>query len=173
MPPPIFAKYTRQGGHVVARNTDGSITRNPETGAQVRAVLPPRAGKETVRRALHRLTNGGEDLVLRMLNLSAGVPIEVPPTSDGRKTDPIVPTAEVMLQATKDLLDRGWGKAVAQTEVLKAELEAEDAMQYAAMSNEALLEAVERGKKQGVFLERVEKPKEDLPEGDVTVTVEE
>ncbi len=170
MSPPIFAKYARQGAHIVARANDGSIVRNPITGEQVRAVLPSRAGKETVRRALHRLTNGGEDLVLRMLNLSAGVPIEVP-TVNGKQTDPIIPTAEVMMAATKDLLDRGWGKAVAQTEVLKAELEAEDASMYAAMTDDQLKEAARP------FLERNIREREErqghLPPSAVTVTVEE
>lgn len=169
MSPPVFAKYSRQGQLVVARTEDGAIARNSH-GEQLAAVLPPRAGKETMRRAINRLTDGGQDLVLRMLNLSAGVPIEVPPTSDGKKCDPIVPTAEVMLQATKDLLDRGWGKAVAQTEVVKAELEAEDAAQYAAMSDEALREAARP------FLERAVKEREArqgaLPASAVTVTVE-
>ena len=164
----VFAKYQRQGGHIVARTSSGAIVRN-DLDEQVRALVPPRANKETVRRALHRLTNGGEDLVLRMLNLSSGTPIEVPARADGKKMDPIVPTAEVMLQATKDLLDRGWGKAVAQTEVLKAELEAEDAAQYAAMTDEQLRDAARP------FLERANrerKERQGLPEKVVTVTLE-
>jgi hypothetical protein len=73
-----------------------------------------------------------------------------------------------MLAATKDLLDRGWGKAVAQTEVVKAELEAEDAAQYAAMSDDALREAARP------FLERAQKEREarSLPASAVTVTLE-
>jgi hypothetical protein len=166
MSPPVFSKYQRQGQLVVARADDGSIVRNSH-GEQLAAVLPPRAGKETMRRAINRLTNGGEDLVLRMLNFSAGVPIKIPGV-DGKETEPIVPTAEVMLAATKDLLDRGWGKAVAQTEVVKAELEAEDAAQYAAMSDDALREAARP------FLERAQKEREarSLPASAVTVTLE-
>lgn len=166
MPGMIPLKFTQQGPHIVARNEDGSIARK-SNGEQVRAVCPPNTmNKETIRRAITRLTNGGEHLIVKMLNLSAGNVIPVRGL-DGREHDPIIPTAEVQLAATKDLLDRAFGKAVAQTEVLKAEQEAEDMAQYAAMSDEQLREAA------APYLERVnrEKGPRALTKPAVTVTV--
>lgn len=164
----IPLKFTQQGPHVVARNEDGSIARK-ENGEQVRAYCPPNTqNKETIRKAITRLTNGGEHLIVKMLNLSAGNPIKVP-SIDGQEHEPIIPTAEVQLAATRDLLDRAFGKAVAQTEVLKAEVEAEDMAQYAAMSDEQLREAA------APYLERVnrEKGPRPLPRPAVTVTLPE
>jgi len=61
------------------------------------------------------------------------------------------PTVEVQRQAAKDVIEFLHGKAVAQTEVVNAEKEAEDLAQLTALTDEQLADAARP------FLERVRK----------------
>jgi hypothetical protein len=145
---PIFK---RQGNHIVARDPDTDKVVRDRHGEPVHALAPPRARPETLRRAIHRLTDGGQLLLETHLNIALGRPFTVK-MPDGSMSTPEIPTAETRRAANLDILQFGFGKAVAQTEVVKAEQEAEDVEQYRAMSNEALRDAARP------FLERADKP---------------
>lgn len=134
-------KILKQGNTLVVRDEKDNLVRDME-GAVRRAVVRRGAGKETLRKAIARLTNDGHDLIMRLNALSQGIP-QVATLPDGRMSEPVIPTPEVQLQATKDLIDRAYGKAVAQTEVLKAVREAEEVEQYQAMSDAELERIIE------------------------------
>lgn len=135
-------KVFRQGEVVVVRDDENRIVRHPD-GKQAKAVVVSRSvNKETWRKALNRMTDNGRILDERLLNLALGHAYTAS-LPDGRVSDPIIPTPEVSRAATVDLLHMMRGKPVAQTEVMKAEKEAEDMEQYQAMSDEQLKAIIE------------------------------
>jgi hypothetical protein len=100
------------------------------------------------RRQVRHMTNNGIDGFKVLINLMNGVPQKVT-LPDGTESEWIIPTMEVQRQSAKDIIEFINGKAVTQSEVLKAEKEADDVAQYQAMSDEALQAAA------APFLERV------------------
>jgi phosphoribosylcarboxyaminoimidazole (NCAIR) mutase len=86
---------------------------------------------------MRRLTNDGKDVMEVLYNLAMGSAV-ISQLPDGRVSEPIIPSPEVRRAAAVDLLHMLHGKPVAQTEVVKAEQEAEDVAQYAALSDDEL-----------------------------------
>lgn len=80
--------------------------------------LPPQASWRSTIRNL--VGPGGENIFRILYDLAEGKPY-VPTLPNGAQGEPIVPTAEVRLQAAKDLADRLYGKSVAQTEIVRSE----------------------------------------------------
>lgn len=105
---------------------------------------PIKAREKTWRAQLRELTGNGQRLFQTLYNLSEGQPI-VHRLPDGRTSEPIVPSPEVMRGAATDLLHMLHGKPVAQTEVTKAEEDAGRMLQVQAMSDEELLRIIEGG----------------------------
>lgn len=144
----LFKKTTLsvQGGALVKRDV--------ETGEVVEQAkpLPGASLKKNMRAQLRQVTNGGLDQLATLHAISQGLPwrAELP---DGQHTDWIVPTTAERMQAAQLLWEYQHGKAVAQTEVLKAEQEADDLAQYRAYTDEQLAEAaipyLERATKKG------------------------
>jgi hypothetical protein len=137
-------KVAVQGEVLVERDSEGTITRKAS---------PPERGMPALpnwRRQVRQMTNNGLDAYRVLINIMNGQPqkIQLP---DGRESDWVVPTIETQRAAAKDIAEFLNGKAVAQTEVMKAEMEAEDTEQYRALSDDALREAALP------FLERVKK----------------
>lgn len=135
-----------QGDALVKRDEAGSVV----------AKAAPLAGSvvKNFRSQLRQVTNGGLDQLATLHAISQGLPwrAQLP---DGQHTDWIVPTTAERMAASQLLWEYMHGKAVAQTEVLKAEHEAEDVAQYRALSDEQLAEAARP------YLERVKKKGED------------
>jgi len=153
----------RQGRHLVERDENGRIARNDD-GSQRRALMPlPREQREgsaemTWRRNLKRLTNNGGDIHERLLRIARGemlIPATAkdPVTGETFRGEPQQPTVETQRAALKDLHEMLHGKAVAETEVSKAEEEAEKQQQLEAMSDEELRRIVD-----GEVVERRELP---------------
>lgn len=125
-----MAKITKHQGVVVMRDTDGRIT----------AKALSKDGKvsvETFRTLLNRATNGGMEMYENLLNIARGH-AHVFQLPDGRESEPVIPTLEMVRNANKDLIEFLHGKAVAQTEVMAAEKEARNVEQLRAMSDEEL-----------------------------------
>lgn len=80
--------------------------------------MPTPAGWRSTIRSL--VGPSGENLWRILYDLAEGKPY-TPTLANGMQGEPIVPTAEVRLQAARDLADRLFGKAVAQTEIVKGE----------------------------------------------------
>lgn len=93
--------------------------------------------KVTARAALRKLTNNGLDLYLRLYDISMGK-AHVVKLDDGRETEPMVPSIDVQRQAAKDLIEFMHGKAVAQTEIIKADEQHAEQEQLQAMSDDQL-----------------------------------
>ena len=139
----MVLKIVRQGQYLVTRGEDGRVVRRDDA-KMLKALVPSNTrNRETWRKALDRITDGGRVLDEVLLNLAMGTPYE-PVLPDGRKGEPVVPTPEVRRAAAVDLMHMLRGKPVAQTEVVKSEKEAEDLEQYRAMSD-ADLEKVIQG----------------------------
>lgn len=149
----VFRKLALQNGVAVLREGPPG-----ETGQVIKAVDLKRVEKqekaiarfntssETIKRrtwrtALQKLTNDGDDLVRVLYELAMGSASQVL-LPDGRVSEPVIPTPEVRRAAAADLLDRLHGKAVAQTEVMRASQEAEDHAQYSALTDEQLKEVL-------------------------------
>lgn len=103
-------------------------------------ISPTALMKRTWRSALRHITNDGEDAMVVLRDLMEGRPF-VATLPDGRQSEPVIPSPEVRRAAAVDVLHLLHGKPVAQTEVLKAEREAEDVERYKAMSLDALVAA--------------------------------
>lgn len=128
---------TRQGNHLVARKEDGTV--KAHTVVQ-RAEKKP----ETWRRALAKLTNNGQDMLECLYSLMHGNAY-TPRVygADGkldpnRSIQPIIPTPEVRRASAMNLHEMLRGKAVAETEVIASEKEAEKKLQLESMSDEQL-----------------------------------
>lgn len=119
----------RQGNAMVVRDADQPT--RPVVAAQI---LPKDAARKTWRSFLKRLTNNGEDLFANIHNIAQGQPFSVT-LPDGTMSEPRIPTPEVRLQANMHLLEFLFGKAVAQTEVVKAEEQSQEIAQIEAMSD--------------------------------------
>ena len=97
--------------------------------------------RETWRQMLRKMTDNGIEQFTILREISRGTPF-VARLPDGRETEPQVPTLETQRQAAKDLIEFMHGKAVAQTEVMKAEEEAQAMEQIRALSDEELKQRV-------------------------------
>ena len=134
----VFKKLAVQGGVLVARDENERVVAAHPVPAEGKSIAQK---KETWRTAMRRLTNDGLDQMTVLHNLSQGIAYKVT-LPDGRESEPIIPTPEVRRAAAIDLLHMLHGKPVAQTEVVRAEQEAEDAAQYASFSDEQLEQAL-------------------------------
>lgn len=140
----LFKKVTVQGGVLVERDAKGLVVKKSTP-------LSPSVPKVVSWRAqLRQLTNGGMDTLARLQNIANGVPQRTT-LDDGTYSEWIVPSISEQRQALQFLAEFQLGKSVAQTEVIKAEAEADEHAQLSAMSDAALRDAARP------FLERVEK----------------
>lgn len=123
---------SRQGNKLVLRDANGKIVSA--------AARPARQSPETWRRFLLRVTDNGQLIYERLVDLALGKPfrIEKPDGSVVAET----PTFEVQRAAAMNLLEMMHGKAVAQTEVVKAEKEAVKDAQLRSMSTAQLTDIV-------------------------------
>jgi predicted CopG family antitoxin len=114
----------------------------------------PKGKRESFRELIVKLTNNGQDQLEVLMAISRGqaiTPTLTLPDGTIQYGEPVVPNATVMAQASKDLIEMMHGKAVAQTEVMKAAAESRHVEQARALSNSELegqlIEALaERGK---------------------------
>lgn len=124
-----------QGPFILARDVDDKLVARVMKSDKV-------SSKNSWRAALRALTNNGNDLYATLINISRGVP-HVPILPDGSEGEPITPSIESMRQAAKDLIEFLNGKAVPQTEVVKAEEQGAELDKMRAMSDMELLKIVE------------------------------
>lgn len=154
----MLKMLVREGNKLVARDENKNVV--TEKGKAVAVVLPkPDAPQETWRKSIARLTRNGRDMQDVLYNLAMGNAYEVK-LPDGRVSEPIIPTAEVRRACAVTLHEWLHGKAVAQTEVMAAEKEAEDVQQYRALSDAELAAAAIP------YLERIQQTRRELARGD-------
>lgn len=142
-PPAVADEKTSVRGDVQVRQEGARLVERDESGRIKRvssAVDPLLKPKQNWRRLLREMTNDGAEPAIRLVELSRGKPFRAE-LEDGRYSDWEVPTLETQRQAAKDLVEFLNGKAVPQTDLLKAEMQEEDLAQYRALSDEQLREA--------------------------------
>lgn len=123
------SRITKHGNATVLRD---------ETGKRIaRSLEPVRAA--AWRDIIGQMTNNGADLLVRMMAIAQGLPF-TPEGEDeeGRKPRQMIPTIDQQLHAQQLLWEYQHGKAVPQTEVVKAMDAAVEAEQYKAMTDEEL-----------------------------------
>jgi hypothetical protein len=148
----ILKKLTRQGDLLVHRDLrTGQVVHDRKTGT-VAAVIDP-VRPETWRQGLAKLTNNGADLFVNLKNLADGVPI-IRTLPDGRVSEPVLPSPEVMRASNVDLIQFLHGRAVPQNEVSLAEKDAR--AQLDSLSDEELRKYVD-----GEVVSRRELPPEE------------
>lgn len=119
---------SKEGKHAVLRDSAGNVvTRVRSKGSE----------REDWRSILRRMTNNGQDQFTRIIEIAGGQPF-VASLPDGRTSEPIVPPIMAQLQAAQFLLEMQHGKAVAQTEMRKAEAETRLVEQFRALSDAEL-----------------------------------
>jgi len=125
----VVASTTTQGGITVARNAQGQPI--------AKSVLPDK--KAAWREILGKLTDNGTAMLIRMHNIANGQSFTPTGTDrEGRVYEPIIPTIEQQLHANQLLWEYLHGKAVAQTEVVKASEAANEMERLRAMSDAEL-----------------------------------
>lgn len=100
-------------------------------------VVAKKNEREDWRAMLRRLTNNGQDQFERMVSISRGEPFTAK-LEDGRESEPLVPSIMAQFTAGQFILEQLHGKAVAQTEMRKAEAETKLVEQFRSMSNKEL-----------------------------------
>lgn len=120
-----------------ARQRGGLVEIRTENGKALTKVLADKNAKVTGRAIVRALSNNGVDLYAKLYDIAMGKPF-VYKMDDGRESQPLFPSLDVQRQAAKDLVELTFGKAVPQTEVIKAELEAQNLEQLEALSDEQL-----------------------------------
>ena len=142
-------KYMKQGGVIVARDETGKVVKATPIKQEIVKT------KRSWRAQLRAMDVTGIDDLIALKNIAHGIPQrrEFP---DGSFSEYQVPSFGEQRQALTTLIEIRFGKAVAQTEVVAAEKEAEDNEQYNAISDAALYEAAQP------WLERIAKKKEEL-----------
>ena len=122
------SKLVKEGKYAVLRDSAGNI---------VTRVVSKDNEREDWRSILRRMTNNGQNQFQRIVEIADGVPFEAK-LSDGRTSEPIIPPITAQLQAGQFLLEMMHGKAVAQTEMRKAEAETKLVEQFRALSDSEL-----------------------------------
>ncbi len=122
---------------LVVRDENDKVVHDKNGNAVVHKVAK-NAPKATWRAFLREMTNNGEDLLTAIWNIGQGVPFSA--THKGQELEPQVPTAEVRLRALEYLATMNFGKAPAASEVMQAEVQAEEMARLSAMSEAQLRE---------------------------------
>jgi len=138
---------TEQGGRLVVRDERGHVVK---ASAAYPATMPKKKSRRARLRDITEDESGSSILDQHMVHIAMGKPwrSELP---DGQYTDWVVPTTSERLQALTFLTEQRDGKAVAQTELLKAMVEEDSAEQYRAYSDEQIAAAARP------YLERIAK----------------
>lgn len=123
-----MSNVTIEGRWAVLRDSQGNI---------VEKTLNKHNEKENWRNLMKKMTNGGQLPFTVAIEIAQGTPF-VPELPDGTRGEPQVPNASTRLVAAQWLHEQMFGKAVAQTEIVKAEEETKLQSQVAALSDAEL-----------------------------------
>lgn len=169
---PLPYKTSRQNSNVVLRE-EKLVNGVPRSVVKAHAVVQRGDTRpQTWRRALDKLTNGGKDMQLVLIDLMHGNAY-TPRVFDrdgkervGVSCEPIIPSAEVRRAAAMNLHEMLHGKAVAETEVVASEREAEKKLQLESMSDAQLQAYIDA---EYELIESVEEVPEHHPDRDSLV----
>lgn len=131
----------------VTKHGNATVLRDEQGKRVARSLEPVRSA--AWRDIISQMTNNGADLLVRMLAIAQGQTF-VPEGKDeeGRSPRPLVPTIDQQLHAQQLLWEYQHGKAVPQTEVVKAMDAAVEAEQYKAMTDDELWKLATKKRKE-------------------------
>ena len=144
----------KEGPFAVVRDSSGRIAHRQ---------LDQGNPKKNWRHFARLSTNNGLDLFEVMVKIARGEPLQSEmtlPTGEVVQTAPQVPPPAVQLAAAKEVFEFIHGKAVAATEVIRAEEETQQLERLRAMSDMELMLMLERGDEEG---ELIVEPAEQEP----------
>lgn len=129
----------KEGPFAIIRDKDGRV---------VHRQLDQKGPKKNWRQYARLMTNDGLDMFQKMVSIARGEAFQteiVLPTGEKMLSEPMIPPISVQKEAAKDVFEFLHGKAVAATEVVKAEEEARELERVRAMSDQELYRLLERG----------------------------
>jgi len=131
----------------ITKHGNATVFRDEQGKRVARSLEPVRSA--AWRDIIGQMTNNGADLLVRMLAIARGETF-TPEGQDeeGRSPRPLVPTIDQQLHAQQLLWEYQHGKAVPQTEVVKAMDAAMEAEQYKAMTDEELWKLANKKRKE-------------------------
>ena len=142
-----MADMKKDGPWAIVRDTDGRVAhRQLDQGG------PRKNWKHFAR----LLTNNGMDMMEKMVRIARGESFQTTVTMPDGSTmlsEPLVPPMAVQHAAAKDVFELIHGKAVAATELVRAESEAEEMERIRSMTDAELMHLLERGTEDAVLVE--------------------
>lgn len=149
----------KEGAFAVIRDANGRITHRQ---------LDQGRPKHNWRHYARLQTNNGMDMFEVMVRVARGEALQTTitlPTGEKVLSEPHVPPAAVQVQAAKDVFELIHGKAVAATEVIKAEEESQQLERLRSLSDRELLALLdEAGITEGEIVEDPALPHSTAPE---------
>jgi hypothetical protein len=122
------SKIQKEGRFMTLRDSAGNlITRVVDKGDE----------RENWRNIMRRLTNNGQNQMEKLADISMGHAFTAT-MPDGRESEPMIPTLQLQAVTSQVILEMLHGKAVAQTEMRKAEEETKLVEQYRSLSDNEL-----------------------------------
>ena len=153
-----MSEMKKEGPFAVVRDAEGRVTHRQ---------VDQKGPRKNWRHWARLMTNDGMNQFEKMVAISEGRAFQTTitlPTGEKVLSEPMVPPLSVQKEAAKDVFEFLHGKAVAATEVVKAEEEAKELERVRAMSDDELYRLLERGTEEAVIVEApVEPEMEQLP----------
>jgi hypothetical protein len=144
------SEMKKEGPFAVIRDAEGRI---------VHRQLDKGGPRKNWRQYARLMTNDGMDMFEKMVSIAKGEAFQTTitlPTGEKMLSEPMIPPLSVQKEAAKDVFELLHGKAVAATEVVKAEEEAKELERVRAMSDDELYRLLERGTEEAVIVEALE-----------------
>lgn len=142
-----MSEMKKEGPFAVIRDAEGRI---------VHRQLDKGGPRKNWRQYARLMTNDGMDMFEKMVSIAKGEAFQTTitlPTGEKMLSEPMIPPLSVQKEAAKDVFELLHGKAVAATEVVKAEEEAKELERVRAMSDDELYRLLERGTEEAVLIE--------------------
>ncbi len=142
-----MSKMAKEGPYAVIRDEDGRV---------VHKHLDKKGPRKNWKHWARLVTNNGMNQFEKMVAISEGRAFQTEitlPTGEKVLSEPMIPPLAIQHQAALDVFELLHGKAVAATEVVKAEEEAKELERVRAMSDAELYRLLERGTEDAELVE--------------------
>ena len=139
-----MSEMKKEGPFAIIRDKDGRV---------VHRQIDQQGPRKNWRQYARLMTNDGLDMFQKMVSIAKGEAFQTEitlPTGEKMLSEPMIPPLSVQKEAAKDVFELIHGKAVAATEVVKAEEEAKEIERVRAMSDDELYRQFLRGPAQAV-----------------------
>jgi hypothetical protein len=141
-----MSEMKKEGPFAVVRDKDGRVTHRQ---------MDQKGPRKNWRHWARLMTNDGLNQFEKMVAISEGRAFQTEitlPTGEKVLSEPQVPPLAIQHQAALDVFELIHGKAVAATEVVKAEEEAKELERVRAMSDAELMRFLQKGSEEAVIV---------------------